>query len=123
MARLLDGEGVGRMWWQVLAAAIGIWLMAAPAILDFGESLSNVYHVLGPVAASFATMAAWDVLRAVRFVNLPIGLGVAAAPLVLGAELPAILAGLVSGPALIGLSLLARASRDRYAGGWRSLTR
>lgn len=111
------------MWQQVLAAAIGIWLMAAPAVVGFGETLSNVYHVLGPVAASFATMAVWDVLRVLRYVNVPVGLGVAVTPVVLAADLTTILLGLASGVALIVLSLLGRTPRDRYAGGWRSLLR
>ena len=111
------------MWWQVLAAAIGIRLMAAPAILNLARACRTSTTCSGPSPPRSRRWPRGTCCEPCGSSTCRSASGVAAAPLVLGAELPAILAGLVSGAALIGLSLLARASRDRYAGGWRSLTR
>lgn len=109
------------MWFQLIAAGIGIWLMAAPAALGFDEAVADAYYVLGPIAASIGAMAASAVLRELRWVNVLVGVAVAVAPLALGGGVAAIAVGMLSAAALIGLSLLGRDTTEQYGGGWRSL--
>jgi hypothetical protein len=105
------------MWAQALAFAIGIWLMLAPELLGYRGAARINDLVVGPIAASFACVAMWEVGRGLRWVNLVLGAWLAASPLVLGAGLNQALSGL----ALCALSLVRGRLKRRCGGGWRSL--
>lgn len=106
------------MWARLLNAALGIWLMAAPAVLGYGGPAANVDRIVGPVAASFAIIAIWEATRPVRHVNLLLGAWLLLAPWVLGYPTTATVNSLVVGAALIALSRVRGKVEDRFGGGW-----
>lgn len=109
------------MGWQLLGAAIGVALMALPGPLGLREPVANAFHILGPLAAAFGAIAASPILRVVRRVQLLIGLAVALAPVLLGAEPVAIGIGVIAGFGLVATAFAPGAPMDRFGGGWRAL--
>lgn len=110
------------MWAQVVNAALGIWLMAAPAVLGYGDPAQTNDRILGPVAATFAIIAWWEVTRPVRWVNLAIGIWLIPAPWILGYDATAAIVNSVA----VGVLLAACATvkgkvEGRYGGGWSVL--
>ena len=107
---------------QLLAAILGVWLMAAPAVLGYGEPAATSDRVVGPLAASFAVVAVWQVTRPVRWGNLPLGVWLLAAPWLLGYERAAFLNSMAVGAALVACALV-RGTVDsrRLGGGWSAL--
>jgi hypothetical protein len=109
------------MWWQLLGAAIGVGLMAVPGVLSLPRPVADAFHILGPLAAAFGAIAASPILRVLRRVQLPIGLGVAVSPLALGSSPAAIAIGIIAGVALVAVAFAPGARMERFGGGWRAL--
>ncbi len=109
------------MWWQRLAFVLGIWLMAAPSVLDVKGVPADVLHILGPIAAAIGFIAAAEVTRGLRWLNLPVGLALVIAAPVLGFPGAALVASVVTGVALAGLAFLGGHTATGFGGGWRSL--
>lgn len=109
------------MFAHLVASLFGIWLMAAPSVLGYGDPAATVDHVVGPLVASFALIAAWQIARALRWANLVLAGWLIVAPVALGypgiAAANSIACGLVVG----ALSLVRGRPRRSIAGGWRSL--
>jgi hypothetical protein len=91
--------GWAEMWPRLLTVAVGIWLMAAPAVLGYAGTPATSDRIAGPVVAAIGIVAASTVTRGLRWANLAPGLW------------------LVAGPALLGSPAAALVS----SGGWRSL--
>jgi hypothetical protein len=106
---------------QLLAAAVGLWLMAAPAILGYGGDAAVVDRIAGPLAATIGSMAASEVLRPLRWTNLPLGLGLLAAPGILEYPWDASRSSVFSGVMLVVCALIGGRRRHRYGGGWKAL--
>jgi hypothetical protein len=51
------------MWPDLVAAALGIWLMASPAVLSYGGAAGAADRIAGPVVASVALIAAAEAVR------------------------------------------------------------
>lgn len=111
------------MWAQAINTLLGIWLMAAPALLAYGGVAADHDHIVGPVVATFACVAIWEATRAVRWANLPIGLWMLAAPWVLNFPAPATTNALLSGLLIAALSIPRGRFTHRFGGGWSSLWR
>ncbi len=112
------------MWPHALTAALGIWLMLAPAVLGYGGAAQTNDHIAGPLIASCAVIAWWQVTRGLRWINVLLGLWLLAAPWVLGYG--ASLAGMnsmITGALLAGLSFIKGKSEKPFGGGWRELLR
>ncbi len=109
---------------QAVGMAVGVWLMGAPAVLGYADArAADVHRIIGPVAASAALVAVWEVTRGARLVNLILGALLVTAPLVIRHPADAALNGVVSGVALAAASPVGGRSRQKMAGGWRSLAR
>jgi hypothetical protein len=106
---------------QVVSVALGIWLMAAPAVLSYGGAARTNDHIVGPVAAACGLIALHEVASSLRCVNLALGVWLLLAPWVFGYELVPLLHSSVVGFLLIGCSFVRGASRQRLGGGWSSL--
>lgn len=110
------------MWAHVITAAIGIWLMAAPAVLGFvGTPAEYSYRIAGPLIATFSICAWWQVLRGLRRVNTPAGVWLALAPLFVDHTLWAAVTSVACGIAVALLSLVEGERTERYGGGWTVL--
>lgn len=109
-------------WLQLAAAAAALWLMVAPAVLDFGGAARTNDRIAGPIALTFAFVAAWEILRGLRLLNIPVGAWLIIAPWALRYDAnAAILSDSAVGVALIVGALLAGATSQEFGGGWRVL--
>ena len=117
----------GMLWgasfsWRLLASAlVGVWVIAAPWVFGTRGPAFTFESMLGALAVVIAFVAWAEVTRAVRLLNVLIGLTVAVgiwflADVSLAARVSALVAGLL----LIGLSVPRGPLRDRY-GGWDPL--
>lgn len=111
------------MYAQLLVAAVGLWLMAAPAVLGYGDPAATSDRVAGPLLVSVGVIAAWEITRSVRWVALPVGLWLLAAPWLLGYPGDATVSSSVAGVVAVGLSFVHGEIRASFAGGWDSLWR
>jgi len=110
------------MWARLLSAALGVWLMAAPAVLGYrGTAAETSDRIVGPIVVSFAVIALWEVSRAVRWVNLLMALWLLSAPAVLGMAPVPLANSVVVGLVLVLLTLVPERKKERFAGGWRAL--
>jgi hypothetical protein len=109
------------MWARLINCGIGIWLMAAPAVLGYGGTAAVNDRVVGPVVASVACIALWEVTRPLRRLGLPLGLWLLVAPFVLGFPRDAMLNSVLSGMAIAGLSMVRGRRTHAFGGGWRTL--
>jgi hypothetical protein len=99
----------------VASTAIGLWLMAAPAILDTTAGAADSDHMVGALVVCIAVIAMAEVGRAVRFVNVALGAWLALAPLLVeGGTAAHAASSALSGVALIGLSLPRGPVHERY---------
>ena len=107
------------MWARILNIIIGIWLMAAPGFLSYGAPAADNGHIIGPVIATFATVACWEATRGVRKWNYPLGIWLLLAPWVLGYELNiAIISDTLSGALVLVFASVGGQVEDNYGGGW-----
>lgn len=53
--------------------ALGLWLMAAPAVLAYGGAAATSDRIAGPIIASIAAVAVWDATRVVGRANALLG--------------------------------------------------
>jgi hypothetical protein len=111
------------MWAQLLGTCLGIWLMAAPAVLGYGGAARANDRVVGPLAATVAAVAISEVTRPVRWANLLTGAWLFAAPWVLGSPWAAAWNSLFVGAALAALALAGGTVKGRYGGGWSAVWR
>ena len=106
---------------QPVGMAVGVWLMAAPAVLGYADSAAtDVHRIVGPVAASAALISVWEATRGARLVNLILGTVLILAPLAVGHPGDAAANGLTSGMALVAASPFGGRSRQSMGGGWRA---
>jgi hypothetical protein len=108
----------------VAAAAVGAWLLAAPAV--FGESMrsgaADVAHIGGAGAVVVSVVSMGEILRSLRWLTVAIGLGVATLVWITAAGVGYAAALTATGLALALLSVPRGEVRERYAG-WDRLIR
>ncbi|HEV2124351.1 MAG TPA: vitamin K epoxide reductase family protein, partial [Chloroflexota bacterium] len=110
--------GVTVPWNLMLSALIGMWLMAAPDVLGTQGSAGNSNHLVGATIVVVSVICMAEVARAGRFLNLALGAWTVVAPWVLaGASDVALWSSVLSGLAVMVLSLPRGPMRERY-GGW-----
>lgn len=110
------------MWAQIINAILGIWLIAAPAILGSDKPIATNEHIVGPLIASFAIISCWEITRAVRLYNLPLGAWLLLAPWVLGYnDTTAIINEMVVGLLVIAFCLVKGKVEGHFGGGWSAI--
>ena len=72
------------MWMHLLPALAGIWLMASPAVLDYADPARANDRIIGPIVASLAIIALWEIARPLRWVNVILGAWLRIVPWLLG---------------------------------------
>ncbi|HSG40245.1 MAG TPA: SPW repeat protein, partial [Thermoanaerobaculia bacterium] len=70
-------------WPRYVNTALGLWWMAAPAVLGYGDPAQTNDRIVGPLAATFAIIAIWETTRECRRINLALGIWQLLAPWVL----------------------------------------
>jgi len=105
-------------WTLLLSATLGIWLMAAPAVLGISGRAADSNHLAGALVVTWAVIAFGEVARPVRLLNIPMGVWVAISPWLLsGATDVSRWTDLLVGVLLIALSIR-RGRIDEQFGGW-----
>ena len=107
------------MWAQFVSAAIGVWFMAAPAVLNYTGAANTAHRIAGPIVATLAVIAVSACTREVRLANVPLGLVLILAPLAFDFPLDAALNSVAGGSAVAALSCVRGRVRSRFGGGWR----
>jgi hypothetical protein len=94
------------MWPRVVSALLGVWLMAAPALLGYSGTASTSDRVVGPLVAAIAIIAIWEITRPLRWLGVPFGLWLLVAPSFFHFPSHALLNSAVVGTVLVILSFL-----------------
>ncbi len=111
------------MWSRLLSAALGAWLMAAPDALGYGGALAVICYVAGPIVVGSSFVAAWPVMRPLRWISLVAGACLLAATWVLFSGTAATANCSVVALVLMVLAPLGGGDGSRFGGGWRVLLR
>jgi nucleoside-diphosphate-sugar epimerase len=116
---MLSG-GVNLPWNLALAALIGLSLLFTRVTLGVDGNLAHAHHVIGSLALTVVSVAAAEVARPVRYLNVLLGIALMAAPFVWRADMAATLTSAILGVALIALSFRRGVIRERY-GNWQRM--
>ena len=111
-------RGVTYPWTLLLSIVLGMWLTFTRLSFDSAGAMANSDHLVGALVVTFSIMAFAEVGRAVRFINIPFGAWLIAAPWLLdGIASPvATWNGVISGALLIALAIPRGPVRNSYAG-------
>jgi hypothetical protein len=109
---------------RLVTVLCGIWLMLSPAVLGYGGAAENNDRLIGPIVASFAFVAIWEVARSVRWAVVPFALWMPIAAFVLDyPEGPPQVSAAAAGILAIVTTLPQSGDPSRFGGGWTSLWR
>lgn len=112
------------MWWQIISAALGVWLMFAPAALGHvGTTLADFDRTVGPLVASVSFVAAAQIARSVRWLNVPSAAVLVVAPWLLDAPTVSQLNSSLVALVILGLTPLGSPDQTRYGNGWTTIWR
>ena len=114
--------GVNLPWNLALAALLGLWLLFTRLTLGTEGNLANADHLVGALSLTVISLAAAEVARPLRFLLIPLGASLFVTPFLFEAEPRQMVASLVCGIGLIGLSLRRGAIHGRY-GSWQPYVR
>ena len=112
--------GVSLPWNLALAALIGLSLLFTRMTLGVDGNMAHAHHVIGSLVLTVVLIAAAEVARPVRYLNMVLGAALIAAPFMFAAGMAATIASVVLGVALIALSMRRGLIRERY-GNWDRL--
>jgi len=117
--RILSALGLISVPWNlVVSAALGVWLMAASAILGSQGPAAASDQLVGALVVTWAVIAIGEVARAARFLNVPLAAWLLAAPWLLSGGIAAsTVSDLAVGAALLLLSLPRGKVTERF-GSW-----
>lgn len=109
---------------QAVAGLAGVWLLASPEVLGYTGVAAQVTQSIGPVAATFAIIAAWEVTRPARWPNVLLGPAIAVAPFLVGGfGLAGTVNAVVVGVGIGVAALVGGMDREKFGGGWRTAVR
>ena len=112
------------MWARIVNVALGIWLMASPAVLGYAAPAETNDRIVGPLIATFAIIAISGVTRPLRWVNTVAGAWLLVAPWILAYDATStIVNNMLVGVVVIACSLVKGTVEDEFGGGWSSLWR
>ena len=105
-------------WNLVLCAVLGVWLMAAPAVLGSAGAAAANDQLVGALVITFAVIGFGEAARGARWINVPLGAWLLVAPWVLSGVSPSALwSDMVIGAAVILLSWRRGSVKGRF-GSW-----
>jgi uncharacterized membrane protein len=117
-ARIVAAMDLDNVPWNLAAgAALGMWLMSAPAALGISGSAASNDYVIGALVVTWSVIAFGEVARPVRLLNVIMGLWLMAAPWLLSGVTDLSRANdMFAGVLLIALSLRRGRIGERFAG-------
>ncbi len=115
--RNMMAGGVNLPWNRGLAALIGLALLFTRLWPSVEGNLAHAHHVIGSLVLTVVSIAAAEVARPARWLNLPLGAGLMASPFVFAGEAAALLVSVVAGATLMALSIRRGPIHERY-GAW-----
>lgn len=81
--------GMSFPWTLIASAAVGLWLMCAPALFQTVGRAADSSHLVGAVVLTVSVISMAEVLRAGRYLNVLLGFGIIALPLLISGLGPA----------------------------------
>ena len=107
---------------QIAVSALGVWLMFAPAALDYaGTTAASSDRLVGPTVAAIGFVSASAITGSVRWLNLLSALWLIVAPLVLAFPMAATVNSVFVGLLVGALAPLGKPDPHRFGGGWSTL--
>jgi hypothetical protein len=104
---------------RIINIALGIWLMSAPALLNYQGAAKNISIIIGALTTSLAIVACWQIMRSLRWANLAFGITLICVSLVMGFKFPAIINNAIAAVLLAGCAFSAgKVEEDKFGGGW-----
>jgi hypothetical protein len=85
---------------------VALSLLFTRITLDADGGLANVHHLIGALVLTVLSIAAAEVARPARFLNVALGLVLVFAPFVYDADAVTMLVTIAAGVAIAGLSIL-----------------
>ena len=108
------------MIWHLGAAAVGVVVMTLPGVLEITGPLADLDWIVGPIIIAMAVIAAAEVARSLRWVNILNAMVLLAGGLLWGSQVSSLThAGLAV--ALMILSVPRGRRRQSFGSGWRGL--
>jgi len=112
--------GVSLPWNLALAAQIGLLLLFTRPLLGAEGTLAHVHHVIGSLVLTVVSISAAEVARPARWLNLLLGITLAASAVLLQADALNMVVSVLLGVALMGVSIRRGPIIERY-GDWSRL--
>ncbi len=117
IARNALGGGVSLPWNLLLAGSVALALLFTRVLLGADGSLANAHHLLGALVLTVTSIAAAEVARPARYLNVLLGAALVAVPFIYGADVETTAFTVAAGIAIAALSVRRGAMRGRY-GDW-----
>ena len=105
----------------LLGIALGLWLTASPAVLDYAGIGRIGALVAGPIAASVGWIALSEVTRPVRRFNAGVGVWLLVTAFLFRQPRSAAINSVVVGLLLCATAFWPAPVKGRYGGGWKAL--
>lgn len=115
--RSMMAGGVNLPWNLGLAGLIGLALLFTRLWPGVEGNLAHAHHVIGSLVLTVVSIAAAEVARPARWLNLPLGASLMASPFLFEGDRAALLVSLLAGAALLALSVRRGPIHERY-GSW-----
>lgn len=115
--RSMMSGGVNLPWNLALAALIGLALLFTRLWPGVDGNLAHAHHVIGSLVLTVVSIAAAEVARPARWLNLPLGAGLMVSPLIFAGDTAAMLVSVLAGSALMALSVRRGPIHEHY-GAW-----
>ncbi|HKS56536.1 MAG TPA: SPW repeat protein [Steroidobacteraceae bacterium] len=112
-------SGVTLPWPLLATCAVGVLLMFSGLLFDAQGPMANSDHVVGALLITIAGIATAEVARALRFLNVLVGLWLIAAPWLLsGVTVARAWYAIAAGVMVIALSLPRGRRSQQHYGSW-----
>ena len=129
MAKLLGDPisarsgGVADVTAQLMAALAGLVVMTAPSLVGYGGTAADIDHIIGPLAISVGIIAASQILRAMRWLNLGSGLVLLGSIFATARPATGSVVVALAAATLVGAATVRGTIDVAFGGGWSSLWR
>lgn len=115
--RSMVGGGVSLPWNLAVSAFIGFSLLFTRMTLDAEGDMANAHHLIGSLVLTVVSIAAAEVARPARYLNMLLGAALFATTFIYDANPVSTIVGIAAGAALVALSIRQGPIRERY-GNW-----